>query len=200
MTATTITDERRVFAGGLELTDLETTESLSMLAGRAVPYNVRTQIGTPFGPYLESFQRGAFAKSTAESARQLPLLLFHNHMTFPIGVVEEWRDESDGLHGVWRIDTAEEAQEAARLAKDGILNFMSVRFQPVPGKTRGAVDDVTGLDHLVRQEARLIETSLVSTPAYSDATVQWVRSAHHPKARTRPNRDYWQRELDKLRA
>ena len=195
MTETLMDEERRVFEpAGLAITELEATESLSRIAGRAVPYGARAQIGTPFGPYLESFERGAFGK-----IGKLPLLLWHDHQAFPIGVSERWREDSSGLYGEWRMDSSEKAQEAARLAKEGMLGYLSVRFTPLGGGTRMLVDDVTGLDHLVRTSARLVETSLVSTPAYADAEVSWVRSTHSPHSRRRPNLDYWMRELDKLR-
>ena len=191
------TEERRVFEPtGLAVTELEATDSLSRIAGRAVPYGARAQIGTPFGPYLESFERGAFGKL----GKGLPLLLWHDSQAFPIGVSERWREDSTGLYGEWRMDTSERAQEAARLAKEGMLGYLSIRFAPAAGGTRAVVDDVTGLDHLVRTSARLLETSLVSTPAYADAEVSWVRSQFKPHSRRRPNRDYWMRELDKLRA
>ena len=169
------TDEARIF--GFEIRDLEATESLSMLAGRAVPYNTPTDLGT----FTEEVMQGAFNRSIRSDAQALPLHLFHgdapagNPLTpWPIGISHEWHDRSDGLHGVWRLDSGDEAQRAARLAKDGMLPYLSVRFHPLPNKTD--IEYRSDRPHLKRRQARLVSTSVVSTPAYATAGVDWVRS------------------------
>lgn len=178
MTTEFDTGEARIY--GFELRDLETTDTLTMLAGRAVPYNTPTDLGT----FTEEVTRGAFNRSIKSDAQRLPLHLFHGDLPsaggnpttpWPIGMSHEWRDEPDGLHGVWRLDSGEEAQRAARLARDGMLPYLSVRFQPVANKTQ--IQYHSDKPHLIRQQARLVSTSVVSTPAYSGAGVDWVRSA-----------------------
>lgn len=184
---------------GIELRDVDTSGDLTELYGRAVPYGVQTDIGW----FLESFARGSLAKSAKESAAALPLLMFHNDMALPIGSARKWDDQADGLWGTWRLAKTREAQDAAELAKDGHLNFMSVRFQPIRSTWTFVDDpsDITAKDSVERLEARLIEVSLVSTPAYNDATVKWVRSfeAQRRDVGGTPNLDQWKRELERLR-
>lgn len=184
---------------GIELRDVETDGKLKELHGRAVPYRVQTDIGW----FLESFARGSLAKSAKESAAALPLLMFHNDMALPIGSARKWDDQADGLWGTWRLAQTREAQEAAELAKDGHLNFMSIRFQPIRSTWTFVDDpsDITAKDSVERHEARLIEVSLVSTPAYNDATVKWVRSfeAQRRDVDRTPSLDAWKTELERLR-
>lgn len=196
---TIMTPERRLFDPAVRAVDnVETTDSLSRLSGRAIPYNTRANIGW----FLETFLPGSLGKSIRESAKALPLNLFHNASTFPIGAAESWDERDDGLYGVWKLDDHPDAQRAAKLAADGVLNFLSIGFAPVENRTDWTVDDLTGMDHAIRREARLLETSLVSTPAYKDATVTWVRSTTAKRGDgsiRRPQRDLWRGELDKLR-
>lgn len=199
---TTMLDERRTL--GVELREVETTDSLSMLRGRAVPYELEADIGW----FMESFARGSLGKSAKESAAALPLMLFHGEdgQPWPIGSVARWDEQSGGLYGEWRLDDHPDAQRAAKLAKDGHLGFMSVRFQPIRSEwtiaeefdpDRGAAYK----DKVVRKEARLLEVSLVPTPAFKEATVEWVRSAEPMRERKNQRLAVtaWREELDKIR-
>ena len=57
-------------------------------------------------------------------------------------------------------------------------------------------------DHVERVEARLLEVSMVATPAYNAAAIEWVRSAEPMRARQERRRaaDAWREELDKIRS
>lgn len=168
--------ERRLMpAGTCEIRALETTDSLSRMRGQAVPYGVQTDIGF----FLEEFARGAFTKSIRESARALPLLLFHDDQAFPIGVAERWDEKDTGLVGEWKLADTEEAQRAAKLAKDGMLTGLSVRFRPIRSSWTFVEDwtpDGGEKDSVIREEAGLSETSLVPIAAYQTAAVEWVRT------------------------
>lgn len=197
---TTMTDERRTL--GIELRDVETTQSLSMLRGRAVPYDTQTDIGW----FLEEFAKGSLGKSARESAAALPLLVFHEDRLLPIGAAARWDEQATGLYGEWRIDDDTDSQKAAKKAADGFLNFMSIRFQPIRSTWTQVEDYNPDLgaaykDSVVRVEARLLETSLVSTPAYNAATVEWVRSGEPMRQRVKQRRavDAWREELERLR-
>jgi HK97 family phage prohead protease len=188
--------ERRIT--GIELRDVETTDSLSMLRGRAVPYGEDADIGF----YVESFARGSLGKSARESAARLPLHVFHDNRAMPIGSADKWEERDDGLYGVWRLTPEPEAQRAARHAQNGDLPFMSVSFQPIRSAWEFRDDynpDLGIKDRVVRTEARLLETSLVSTPAYANATVEWVRSAEKIRPGRRTMVDEWRAELQRLR-
>jgi HK97 family phage prohead protease len=193
MTTKTRPEEARIL--GVELREVETTDSLSMLRGRAVPYGEDTDIGW----FIEQFAPGSLGKSARESAAALPLLLFHDDMSMPAGSISRWDEQPTGLYGEWKIADTPKAQRAAQLARDGHLNFMSVRFQPIRS-TWTFVDEVGGKDRVLREEARLLEVSMVTTPAYNSATIQWVRSSERREPPGTPALDAWRRELDKLRS
>lgn len=193
--------EQRLYAG-LQIRELETNESLTMMEGLAVPYGRQTDVGW----YLEEFAAGAFSKSIKEAARDLPLLLFHDNRAFPIGAADKWTETKDGLLGQWRLDSSEEAQRGASAARDGLLTGLSVGFNPVRSvwtMTENWNPDLgpEGKDSVLRQEARLLEVSLVSTPAYVDAGVTLVRSSDSRKRTggARPALEAWKSELDRLR-
>lgn len=201
------TDERRIWQPSLEVRSLETESSptgkLKRMRGKAVPYGERADIGW----FLEEFVRGSFAKSITEAAAKLPLLLFHDDRAFPIGAAEVWEDERDGLFGEWSIDSDDRAQNAARLVKDEMLGGLSVRFSPIRTEMVRADDYAPELgpehkDVFIRKEARLLEVSLVSTPAYASAGVQWVRTGERgmqPEASGREV-DGWREYLERVRA
>ena len=63
--------------------------------------------------------------------RALPLLLFHDNRSFPIGVAEKWTHTPDGLDGMWKLNDDPEAQRAARAAERGELTGLSIGFQPM---------------------------------------------------------------------
>lgn len=156
----------------LEIRELDRSESGLWLEGRAVPYGEWTDVGW----FMERFERGAFTKSIKESARGLPLLLWHDSRTFPIGVSTEWRESDAGLDGVWKLDQQDpRAVEGARKARDGMLTGLSVGFVPFPERDTIDIDD-NGLPWITRSEARLSEVSLTPTPAYAGAQVALVRS------------------------
>lgn len=186
---------------GLQLRDLDVDQHLTELHAIAVPYNVSADIGW----FTEEFAPGSLAKSIKESARALPLLLFHDAQSFPIGVAREWDEKPDGLYGTWELTESEVAQRAAKLARDGVLNFMSIRFAPIRSEWTYAEDfnpDVTGgKDHVRRTEARLVETSLVSTPAYNGAAVQWVRTGERALNREARGKEIagWREYVDRMR-
>lgn len=179
MTTTDIMEraEARIYPTGFELRELDATESLRRLAGMAVPYNTPTELGT----FSEEIAPGMFTRSIKSDGMLLPLHLFHGDEPgsradpWPIGMAREWRERPNGLYGVWELDDHPDAQRAAKMARDGKLPYLSVRFQPTPNKTD--VRYIGDRAHFIRRQGRLISTSLVSTPAYLDAKVDWVRSS-----------------------
>jgi HK97 family phage prohead protease len=194
-----------------EIVDLDITNS-GFVAATAMTYGVKTLIGS----FTESFQPGSLAKSITEAARSLPLHLMHDDMApygnigLPIGAAHEWKDDAVRLYGVWKFDDGEKAQRARQLAtpdEDGnsALGYMSVRFQPIRDKWTYAKqwnpDAPEGRDHVDHVESRLVSVSLVSTPAYIGATVDWVRSAGAPNRDTGKRAiDEWSEYLDQIKA
>lgn len=177
MTTTLTAPEGRLFPA-LELREIEASAGYTMLRGLAVPYDEYASIGW----FLEAFRAGSLSKSIAEAARALPLNLFHDNQTFPIGAASEWIEEARGLTGVWKLDDAQTAQEAARHAAAGRLTGLSIEFTPIRSEWQLAeVFDPAagpeGMDKVERIEARLSAVGLVQAPAYVQAGVELVRSA-----------------------
>lgn len=191
--------ERCLFTASLKLSDVDTTAGYTHMEGRAAPYDVFTNRGW----FMEAFASGLFDKSIKEAAAALPLLLWHDNMFWPIGSSANWKSvPGDGLHGVWRLDRSADAQRAAQLAKDGHLPYLSVGYMPMRSTwTLSDVDewdpgDADTLDRVIREEARLVETSVVPTPAFASAEITLVRSEERPRrpqrAEGRPHLAHWQ--------
>lgn len=191
--------ERCIFRASVALADVDTTAGYTHMEGRAAPYETWTNRGW----FLEAFGSGLFDKSIKEAAAALPLLLWHDAMFWPIGSASKWTSKEDGLWGEWRLDGSAEAQRAAQLAKDGHLSYLSVGYVPnisqwtMSDADTWDPDNAETLDRVLRKEARLVETSVLSTPAFASAEVTLVRSAETSRrprrAAGRPHVDEWKR-------
>lgn len=188
--------EGRIFTAQLRLAEVDTTAGYTMMQGRACPYG---EIGHRWF-FNETFAAGLFERSIKEAAASLPLLLFHDQMTFPIGSATEWKSEPDGLYGTWKLDGSADAQRAAQLAADGHLPYMSVGYEPLRSEWEFAdiddwdPDDVATLDLCTRTEARLVETSVVSTPLFASASITLVCTRESTSRPRRASREYPQLE------
>jgi hypothetical protein len=206
----TTAEETRTYGVRLELRDVQAIGKApyKYLEGRAVPYDVFETISW----FREQHAQDSFKQSTkGGSGTRLPLLLFHDNRSFPIGHAEKWTHD-DGLNGVWQLNDSPEAQRAATMAEAGDLVGMSVGFQPI----RSAWDFVEDwapelgpehMDRVTRLESRLVEVSLTPTPAFQDAEVLVVRSAlgHGMRADGAPvprksDVEAWREVVDGLRS
>lgn len=169
--------------------------ALTMLEGTACLFNVWANRGF----FLEALGPGSFDKSLAEAAAALPLLLFHNDDLFPVGAADDWKANTKRLDGTWRLDDSELAQRAAQLAQDGLLTGLSVGISPIRSDWQFVAADQwnpdLGPDHMdrvTRLESRLLETSLVATPAFDMARVKLVHTATpRREQRPHPRLDAW---------
>lgn len=149
------------------------------LEGVAVPFDRWQDVG----PYDERFQPGVFDTTLSRSPDRVPLLVNHDVSAIAVGRPVEWIKDTDALRGVWKFDSRAEAQEVARMAEDGILTGLSVHFQPGRKKADNTVERVDQADgktprmKVTRHNARLLEVSLVSVPAYEGAEISLVRTA-----------------------
>jgi len=193
--------ERRVFEAPLQLRDTQLVgKPFKFLEGRAVPYGEWASIGW----FLEAHQKGSLDRTIDGAAKHLPLLLFHNNRSWPIGHVDSWRSDDGGLNGVWRLNETAEAQQAATLANAGDLTGMSIGFIPIRSEWQQVEDWAPDLgpdhmDRVTRMESRLLEVSLTPTPAFAGAEVALVRTMERPRARRESRLDGWRRELERLR-
>jgi HK97 family phage prohead protease len=167
----------RLVDGGLEAVEV-LGEAFTSITGRVVPYSAGY---TDVGFFLERFERGAFTASLVERPT-VPLLLWHDNRSFPVGVAEEWDDRPDGLHGRFRLAMTAVAQVAASHIRDGFMDGLSVGFGPIRSSWSYAAEynpdlGPSYMDKVTRHEARLHEVSLTPTPAYTQARVYHVEAA-----------------------
>ena len=168
-------------------TDLEVRHKERIIEGVAAPYATWTAVGS----YLESFQRGAFAKTTREGAASLPLLALHNSASIPVGRSIGWADSDDGLIGTWLMAPTDDGDRWLELVDGHFVRGLSVGFQPVKQRW-----EPTDPPRCTRTEVSLRETSLVPVAAYEDARVTLVRTGEHTPT---PRLDAARRHLATLR-
>ena len=138
------------------------------VVGCAVPFDRPTDVGG----YIESFTRGAFARTIAErGAARVKVLAQHASTFLPIGRAAVLREDPAGLHVELKISRTQLGDEVLALVEDGALDGLSVGFVPI----RAVHNPSTGV--VERTEVRLDEISVVSFPAYDGARVLAVRAA-----------------------
>lgn len=152
----------RAFAG-----DLSIRSDGRTITGIVVPYDTEARVSDGGAPYVERFQRGAFAKTIAERGDRVKLLMQHDHHD-PIGRAVTLREDKAGLYGEFRVSAVPSGDQALELVRDGVLDSFSVGFAPIKSARDG---DVT-----VRTEVAMREASLVTFPAYDAARILALRA------------------------
>jgi HK97 family phage prohead protease len=154
----------------LDMEIRDVTEARREIVGVVAPYDETTYLtGDPRG---ERLIRGCFAESIRRKGDRIPLCIGHNHGRAAVGLSRSWREDGDGLVGVFAVRADPEGDKALGDVRDGYLPALSVGFAPIPARTRRAADGA--LEHT---EAALKEVSLVVVGAYDGARVLAVRSA-----------------------
>lgn len=148
-----------------------------LIIGVVAPYN-ETSYLVP-DPSGERICRGAFNRSIHHQhaahghfrgsgdavGRKIRLVLGHKREPAAIGLSESWRDDADGLTGVFRIRDGAEGDQVLANAEGGYYGGLSVEFVPVAGgRVRNADDGVWEV-----REAKLLQVALVDVPAYESA-------------------------------
>jgi len=133
----------------------ETATATREFEGIAVPFGQVANVGG----YKESFARGSV---DAEGA-----ILYWRHEE-PIGVITSGENMEDGFHIKARISETSLGNDAYTLLRDGVVNKLSVGFEPIEHREEKGVT--------VRTKVRVREVSLVPFPAYAGAEIQEVRS------------------------
>ena len=168
------------------------------LEGVAATYNDWVDVG----PFQERMAPGVFDTTLSRHKDDIKLLVSHENRAIPVATPVEWRRFEDRLVGVWRFGSHDEAVKVHRAVAEGMLTGLSVGFNP--GKSDG--DSVWSDDggQVTRHQARLLEVSLVATPANPGAKVTEVRTAGVPedvlrRAAGSPRLVAVRRRLDALR-
>lgn len=148
----------------------EADESGRTVYGRFVPYGQEATVNDGDGPYRERFAPGAFTRSLEQQAHKVVMFVQHDRRSLPLarGLVD-WQEAHDGLDGAFRLRSGPVADDALAAIREGVVDSFSVGFRGLRAERDG--------DTVVRTEAALLEVSLVTSPAYSEALVGGVRTA-----------------------
>jgi HK97 family phage prohead protease len=163
--------------------DLEVRADGRTVVGIAVPFNTPTEIRTPgrAGSFVESFVRGAFARTIAERGSRVKFVGQHDYAAMPLGRAQLLREDAAGLYGEFRVSNTAAGDEALELIRDGALDALSVGFKPI-------TERLTHDGEVQRTEVALYEVSAVAFPAYEGALISAVRS-EQPEIEPEPELD-----------
>lgn len=98
----------------------------------------------------------------------LPVLLFHNRASFPVGKIVAWEPSDRGPVAVFKLHTiTEEARAAAALIGEQMLDGVSIGFLGYQAENRQGVPTYTDVE--------LVELSLTPVPSSRAARVETSR-------------------------
>jgi HK97 family phage prohead protease len=106
----------------------------------------------------------------ADLDRGIPLMLWHDRESFPVGKVIGWEHTEKGPVARFIFAEYDKAHLARALVDSGFLTAVSVGFIPKEGYLREADDTV------VFTRAELVELSLTATPSSRGALIDLKRS------------------------
>jgi HK97 family phage prohead protease len=158
------------------VTNTETTDDGLTLEGYAAPFDSPTEINSWEGAFIETIERGAFAKSISE---RKPVLMFNHGKhpmigDMPIGALTAIREDNRGLFVRARLAKNWLVEPVREAIASKAVHGMSFRFNVI----KDAWDKPANRGDLPRR--RLLEVSCeelgpVVFPAYDDTSVN-VRS------------------------
>jgi HK97 family phage prohead protease len=149
--------------------DLEAEGDGRTLIARLVPYNEIATVSDGGAPYQEMFLPHAF-KAQMRAAHRIKAFLNFRHrqgLEDQIGYAKSVDDRADGLHGELRILDGPDGDKALALLEAGVLDKLSVEFQPIKDRIVNGV--------VQRVSARLVGVGLVPEGSYPSAAVLAVR-------------------------
>ena len=135
------------------------TQPSRTITGLAVPWDVVANLSGDVGPVK-------FLKGSISVDGPMPKLLEFHDDTRVIGRVTERVASDEGLMFSATLSKTRAADDAMALLADGSISAVSIGAVPIKFKRVNGVMEVS--------EARMIELSLVSFPAYADAEIQSV--------------------------
>jgi HK97 family phage prohead protease len=137
-------------------------EPSRQITGLAVPWNVKAQ--------LSGGESVIFLEGSLPEDGPMPKLLEYHDETRVIGRVTERVSTAEGMMFVAKLSATRAADDALALLADGALDSVSVGA--VPTKFKRLADGT-----LEVSEAKFVELSVVTTPAYADAQVYSVAAS-----------------------
>lgn len=138
-------------------------------------------VAVPYGQVIDTWDGAETFDSSCvfDGVENAKLCYQHGEL---IGRITDADSQADGLHITARISDTQLGRDVVALLRDGALDSLSVGFIPVESET-----DKAGVTH--RKRVRLLETSVVSWPAYEAAKITGQRSADPTKTCTKPEND-----------
>jgi hypothetical protein len=104
----------------------------------------------------------------------------HDHQRWPIGRSVEWDDRADGLWGRWIMADTDSAREVHGLVSAGMVRGLSCGFVPMRDQETWESRRPPDLSRVTRNQARLIEASVVPVPTWAEAVITVTRSSVAP--------------------
>lgn len=132
----------------IRVSDIKADLKENVISGYASHFNNKDSHG-------DIITCGAFKKTIGENKNRIKVLWQHN-MNEPIGKPSEIYEDEKGLFTVSKISETDTGKKALILARDGVLNEMSIGFYPIQEKW----DDSKKANMIT--EIKLLEYSLVT--------------------------------------
>lgn len=121
---------------------------------------------------------GAFTKTLAKGWERVKILALHNDCSLPIGKPIDIHEDEKGLFLSAKISDTTMGRDVKVLLKDGVLNELSIGYDPVIFDY-----DENGIRHL--REVELWEVSPVIWAMNQEAMITDYKSADGEKTRSR---------------
>ena len=136
--------------------DLTADSASRTVSGKIVPLNVEAG-STNMGKVI--FQSGSIEIADPKSIK----LLSQHDTKKPLGRMVSFSESEDAIHAVFSISRSQRGTEALILAEEGLQSGLSIGAEVLKSKIKDGITYVS--------LARLVETSLVTEPAFKSAQV-----------------------------
>ena len=114
-------------------------------------------------------EHGAFTRTLAKGWERVKILALHNDAILPIGKPVELREDENGLYLRAKISDTATGRDVKTLIKDGVLNELSIGYEPVVFEYDG-----NQIRHL--KELELFEVSVVTWAMNEQAVITDYKS------------------------
>ena len=126
------------------------------ISGKIVPLNVEAG-STNYGKVI--FESGSIEIADPKAIK----LLSQHDVKKPLGRMISFTESEDAIHAVFSVSRSQRGTEALILAEEGLQSGLSIGAEVLKSKIKDGVTYVSS--------ARMVETSLVTEPAFKSAQV-----------------------------
>ena len=126
------------------------------ISGKIVPLNVEAG-STNYGKVI--FESGSIEIADPKSIK----LLSQHDIKKPIGRMVSFSESEDAIYATFSVSRSQRGTEALILAEEGLQSGLSIGVEVIKSKIKDGVTYVSS--------SRMVETSLVTEPAFKSATV-----------------------------